>query len=97
MEVIHDPENVAILADNLRREMRNREKPLTQQQLAAAAGVQQSAISRILNAQNEPSLWIVLRLAEALGVTTDTLLRRRQSKFASTPHLRPARILQKVS
>ena len=48
---MRDPETVQIIAANLRRLMDDRAKPFTQQSLAKAAHVQQSAVCRILNAK----------------------------------------------
>ena len=63
---MRDPETVQIIAANLRRLMDDRAKPFTQQSLAKAAHVQQSAVCRILNAKNEPSICILLRICKAL-------------------------------
>ena len=54
----------------------NREaKQLTQQALADLVSVGQSAIANIENGVSFPSLSLALDLADALGVTTDALLR----------------------
>ena len=54
----------------------NREaKQLTQQALADLVSVGQSAIANIENGVSLPSLSLALDLADALGVTTDALLR----------------------
>jgi transcriptional regulator with XRE-family HTH domain len=47
---------------------------LTQEQLAAETGVTPQHVSRIENGLNEPSLDLLVRLAQSLGVTADFLL-----------------------
>ena len=70
--MVTDKERLANLSNNLRRIMlKNR---LSQQKLAALSGVQQTAISRIINARNDPSLSVVSRLADALETSVDKLL-----------------------
>ena len=83
--MVTDRDAIRTLARNIRRLMEDRRVPLTQQALAKAAGIQQSAVSRILNAHNDPSVCVVLRIADALGVPMDMLFREQS-----------ARILEKV-
>lgn len=49
------------------------EKGWTQEELAAAIGVGQSAISNMLNRQSRPQRRTVARIAAALGVSTEEL------------------------
>jgi len=72
MKAQPDPSEMDHLAVNLRIAMH--EKQWTQLDLAAAAGVQQSLISRILCKKNDPSLSTVSRLAKALRKSIDDLL-----------------------
>ena len=72
--MISDKETIRKVAANIRRLMADRREPLTQQALAAKAHVQQSAISRLLNVQNEPTFCLVARIAKALRVPLDMLL-----------------------
>ena len=70
--MVTDKDRVANLATNLRRLMvRN---GLSQQKLAAASGVPQVTISRLLNARNDPAVSVVSRLADALDTSVDKLL-----------------------
>ena len=60
------------------KRMRDRRRGLgvTQAQLAETAGTAQARISQIENGESEPSIDVLMRLARALGVTTDYLLGR---------------------
>ena len=78
---MRDPETVQIIAANLRRLMDDRAKPFTQQSLAKAAHVQQSAVCRILNAKNEPSICILLRICKALRCNLLELLRKEPEEI----------------
>jgi transcriptional regulator with XRE-family HTH domain len=54
----------------------NREaRQLTQQALADLVSVTQSAIANIENSTSLPSVELAIKLADALGITTDALLR----------------------
>ena len=72
MKKAPDQEEMQHLAVNLQIAMN--EKHWSQLDLAAAAGVQQSLISRILGGKNDPSLSAVSRLAKALSAKIDDLL-----------------------
>ena len=78
---LRDPETVQLIAANLRRLMDDRAKPFTQQSLAHAARVQQSAVCRILNAKNEPSICILLRICKALKCNLLDLLEKREEEI----------------
>ena len=69
---------------------------LTQSELAEAADVADATLSRIERDRLEPSIGLVRRIADALGVTTDELLSR--PKVARKPSLRQceARLLGAV-
>ena len=65
-------EEMQNLAANIRLAMQ--ERAWSQLDLAAAAGVQQSLISRILGAKSDPSLSAVSNVAKALRKSLDDLL-----------------------
>ena len=73
------------LAANLRalRELRR----LTQAQLGARAGMAPASISHFETGQRTPSLDSLVKLAEALGVSIDTLLGR--APLEGTVHVDP--------
>ena len=52
---------------------------LTQEAFAASTGFKISAISAFENGRRDPGLANLVRLADALGVTADQLLGRRQA------------------
>ncbi len=60
------------IAANLRRIMESRN--LSQSELARMTGDHQTAISRIIHAQNSPGVAFLARLAEALQTTVDYLI-----------------------
>lgn len=64
----------AILADNL-REVRT-ERGMTQRALAELSGIYQGHISHFESGRRQPLIHNLVRLADALGVSTDRLLRR---------------------
>jgi transcriptional regulator with XRE-family HTH domain len=68
-----DPRHLNRLAANLRAVMDSREG-CTQQWLERESGVSQGTISRILNAKHDPSVTVVLRLAQALKTSVDVLM-----------------------
>jgi transcriptional regulator with XRE-family HTH domain len=84
MQNLRDPHTVRVIAANLRRLMRDRAKPFTQQSLAKEAHVQQSAICRILNAHNEPSICILLRICKALKCNLLQLLDEETAEILET-------------
>jgi transcriptional regulator with XRE-family HTH domain len=84
MEILRDKHTVQVIAANLRRLMKDRKEPFTQQSLATAAHVQQSAICRILNAQNEPSICILLRVCKALKCNLLQLLDEQTAEILET-------------
>ena len=90
--MISDKETIKTVAANIRRLMQDRKVPLTQQALAAKARVQQSAICRLLKAQNEPTFCLVARIASALRVPLDMLLTKPEEEDQI-----PGGILEKVS
>lgn len=51
------------------------DKRITQKELAEAAGVTQSMISKIINTDIVPSVLKLKRIADKLGVTIDDLLK----------------------
>ncbi|MBK5120905.1 helix-turn-helix transcriptional regulator [Burkholderia sp. R-69980] len=63
-----------ILADNVRRLMRERPALDTQPKLAAKAGMSQSSINRLLAGQTDALLVSVLDLAKAFGVSVNELI-----------------------
>ena len=67
MDFLRDRHVAKLIAANLKRLMEDRREPFTQQRLAKAAHVQQSAISRILAGQNEAKLSVLLPICRALG------------------------------
>jgi len=52
-----------------------REKNISQKELARRAGIPEMTISRIIRFKNEPGIGVVARIAEALDVMVDVLLR----------------------
>jgi transcriptional regulator with XRE-family HTH domain len=67
MLVLRDRHVARVIAANLKRLMEDRREPFTQQRLAEAAHVQQSAISRFLAGQNEAKISVLLPICRALG------------------------------
>ena len=63
---------VSDFAANLRRIMENR--GMTQSELGRAVGISQGNVSMYVTGRREPRATFVLRIATALGVTTDELL-----------------------
>lgn len=51
-----------------------RERGWTQEQLAEAAGLHENYVSRLETGNQEPGLFVILRLAQALGVAPGDLL-----------------------
>jgi transcriptional regulator with XRE-family HTH domain len=49
---------------------------LTQEEVAHAAGLALNYVSELERARRNPSLFTIFRLAEALGVSADALIRR---------------------
>ena len=66
--------------DGKRMRDRRRELGITQAQLAEMVGTAQARISQIENGESEPSIDVLMRLARALGVTTDYLLGMGESE-----------------
>ena len=64
------------------------EKNINQLALANIAGVSQRTISSWLNAQNEPSAFSIIRIADYFGVSVDYLL-GRVDDFGSIPYATP--------
>lgn len=60
------------LAHNLKVERAKRD--LTQEKLAEMAGISAKHLTKIENKNVTPSIFIVYKLAKALGVTVDTLI-----------------------
>lgn len=70
------PEAEEILTGVVDRMRRERERRgLSQKKLAALSGVSRTAIVMIENGQRSPSLIICLRLADALGLRLENVLR----------------------
>ena len=63
---------VSDFADNLRRIMRDR--GMTQAELGRMVGISQGNVSMYVTGRREPRATYLLRIATALGVTTDELL-----------------------
>ena len=71
--------------DGKRMRDRRRELRVTQAQLAEMVGTAQARISQIENGESEPSIDVLMRLARALGVTTDYLLGMEDSEGETEP------------
>ena len=65
----------AFSGDRLRSLRENPERPMTQQQLAEAAGVHPVDISKYERGLSEPSFTAASRLAAALGVSMNDLMK----------------------
>lgn len=63
---------VSDFATNLRRIMRDR--GMTQAELGRMVGISQGNVSMYVTGKREPRATYILRIATALGVTTDELL-----------------------
>lgn len=63
---------VSDFAANLRRIMRDR--GMTQAELGRMVGISQGNVSMYVTGKREPRATYILRIATALGVTTDELL-----------------------
>ena len=63
---------VSDFAANLRRIMRDR--GMTQAELGRMVGISQGNVSMYVTGRREPRATYILRIATALGVTTDELL-----------------------
>lgn len=55
------------------------EKHVTQQQLADAIGISNVSVNRYISGERNPSAETVAKMAQALGVSTDTLLESEKS------------------
>lgn len=55
-----------------------KERGWTQEQLAEAANLHENYVSRLETGEQEPGLFVILRLASALRTTPDALLRFNQ-------------------
>ena len=55
-----------------------KQKGITQKQLAELTGITEASISRTVNGGREPRANSILKLADALGVTTDYLLKEQE-------------------
>jgi XRE family aerobic/anaerobic benzoate catabolism transcriptional regulator len=64
---------LAAVVDRLRRERERR--GLSKKKIAAMSGISRTAIVMIESGQRSPSLMICLRLADALGLRLDNVLR----------------------
>lgn len=67
----------AVLATNLRRLMETHASLRSQPALAKRAGVDQKTISRVLAAENAPSITVVAKIARAFGLEAWMLLTRQ--------------------
>ena len=63
---VHESEVLDALARNVRRLRKKRN--WTQDELAAAAGIEQTAVSLIENRRSNPTVQIIEKVASALGV-----------------------------
>jgi transcriptional regulator with XRE-family HTH domain len=79
METLKDQEQIENLAENLAAVM-HRQK-MSQEQLEAESGVDQAAISRMLNAKGNPAVTKVWRVAVALETSMDRLLSQPAKKI----------------
>ena len=52
-----------------------KQKGLSQEQLATAVGVTQGAVSQWEKGRSKPSVAVLMKLADALGVTIDSILK----------------------
>jgi transcriptional regulator with XRE-family HTH domain len=66
----------AIVGDNVRRF--RQERGLTQEQLGFEAEIDLTYVGGIERGRRNPSLMVMVRLAEALGVEPERLLKRRR-------------------
>lgn len=69
------------------------EKGLAQERLAFDAGVDRTVVSKIERAKTNPSLDVLLRLANHLDTTLDRLLQAHKPKNSSVPGSRTSRSL----
>jgi transcriptional regulator with XRE-family HTH domain len=81
--VPHPSPELLAFARTIRQLRRARE--LSQEALAAAAGVHPKHVSEIERANKDPRSTTVLRLAEALGVTPAELYARCEAAIAELP------------
>ena len=51
---------------------------MTQKDLARETGLTESAISRFINGQRQPRLYNLIKIADALEMTVDELVRENQ-------------------
>ena len=72
--MITTEEATSNVGHNVQRIMR--ERGLTQRDLSRRAEIPEMTISRIIRGQNEPGIGAVARIAEALDVMVDVLLRK---------------------
>ena len=75
--MINDDAAKRILSANLSRLLD--ERGMSQQQLADATGENKMTISRIVRGIHVPGLGLASRIAEALGIHIDDLLRNRRA------------------
>jgi transcriptional regulator with XRE-family HTH domain len=67
--------------DGIRR-LRAQHK-LTQTELAEMAGIPRATLANMESANSNPSITVVMKVAQALGVTVDDLITRRQSRHVT--------------
>lgn len=63
---------IRIFGDNLASILE--EYRMSQRELADAAGLSESSISKYINKQIAPSIFAIINIADALGVTVDELV-----------------------
>lgn len=79
--ILTDEDAKTIIAENVSRLMA--ERGLKQKDVAVAAGENEMAISRVVRAIHVPSAAMLANIADALGVTTDSLLTKPKNSRRS--------------
>lgn len=59
---------------------------LTQTELSKMAGIPRATLANMESANSNPSIAVVVKVAQALGVTVDDLITRRQSSHVTEVH-----------
>lgn len=62
-----------------------KETGLSQEALAHMADIERTHFSSIERGTNQPSLWLILKIARALGVSSSDLMAATEDKLANPP------------
>lgn len=55
-------------------------KGMTQEQLAGVVGIAKKSLTRYENGERDPQLWVIAKVAEALGIVPSQLIIRAEAR-----------------